>query len=299
MNRATEASALICACLLLAACSTEQPPPRSSTDLFLVEVVSLAGISSVRAPVNITDRPGYDNQPAFLADGSAILYVARDAADMGVYRYDLTSGAGTRLTAAAPYRLYSPQPIPGSDAFAAVQARRTGELLLARFDADGANPEAIKALLHLDVGYHAWVDERMVAVRVEGERPELLLADLSSGQLDVIVADIGRSIQIIPGRRAISFVHKESESEWWIKELDLDSREVIPLARTLQGKEDHAWLSADTLLMARGTKIFAHRTAGSRGWEPFADFAEAGLDNVSRIAVSPEGDRIVVVAESE
>jgi hypothetical protein len=298
MHRTTEATALICVCLVLAACAAEQEPPRSSTDLFLVEVVSLAGISSMRAPVNITNRLGYDNQPAFLADGRAILYVAREGEDMGVYRYDFASDTSTRVTATAPYRLYSPQPIPGSDAFAAVQARQTGELLLARFGADGADPEAVKALLQLDVGYHAWIDEMTAVVRVERERPELLLADLGSDELTGIAQDVGRSIQTIPGSRAISFVHKESESEWWIKGLDLDSLEIRPLARTIQGKEDHAWLSADTLLMGRGAKLFAYRTSGEGVWELFANFEQAGLTDISRIAVSPDGAKIIIVAEN-
>jgi hypothetical protein len=299
MSRRTEAAILICAGLLLAACSAEQPPPRSSTDLFLVEVVSLAGISSVRAPVNITDRSGYDNQPAFTADGGAILYVSREGEDTDVYRYDFASGVRTRLTATAPYRLYSPQPIHGSDGFAAVQRRKTGELLLTRFSAKGADPEAVKPLLQFDVGYYAWIDEQTVAVRVEHGLPELMLVDLDSGEMTRILDDVGRSIQLIPGRRAISFVHKESESDWWIKELDLDSLEIRPLARTLQGQEDHAWLSAHTMLMGRGTQLFAYHTGSVGEWEQFADFWEYGLTDISRIAVSPDGEKIIIVAESK
>jgi len=67
---------------------------------------------------------------------------------------------------------------------------------------------------------------------------------------------------------------------------------------SVQGKEDHAWLSADTLLMGRDAKLFTFDTATGDGWMPFADFEEAGLSDISRIAVGPDGNKIIIVAES-
>src|SRR5262249_24387031 len=52
------------------------PAPIPDTDIFVANLDLAA--SKATAPRNITNRAGYDNQPAFLRDGSAVLYVARD-----------------------------------------------------------------------------------------------------------------------------------------------------------------------------------------------------------------------------
>ncbi len=52
------------------------------------------------------------------------------------------------------------------------------------------------------------------------------------------------------------------------------------------------------LLMANGPKLFA-RKKSDFAWVELADFSNAGLKNITRIAVSSKGDRIAVVARSE
>src|SRR3954452_5210218 len=53
---------------------TLQGPP--ATDIYLAELRDVHGRVSVGAPVNVTARPGYDNQPFFLADGRRFLYTS-------------------------------------------------------------------------------------------------------------------------------------------------------------------------------------------------------------------------------
>jgi hypothetical protein len=52
------------------------------------------------------------------------------------------------------------------------------------------------------------------------------------------------------------------------------------------------------LLMANGSKLFA-RKKSDFAWVELSDFSNAGLKNITRIAVSPKGDRIAVVARAE
>jgi hypothetical protein len=47
--------------------------------------------------------------------------------------------------------------------------------------------------------------------------------------------------------------------------------------------------------MANGSKLFA-RSKSDWAWVEIADFSSAGLKNITRIAVSPKGDRIALVA---
>jgi Tol biopolymer transport system component len=72
---------------------------------------------SVGTPVNVTARPGYDNQPFFLADGRAFLYTSiREDSQADIYRYDLDRKTSVRLTATSESE-YSPIPLPRGGGF--------------------------------------------------------------------------------------------------------------------------------------------------------------------------------------
>jgi len=49
------------------------------------------------------------------------------------------------------------------------------------------------------------------------------------------------------------------------------------------------------LLMAKGTKLYEWR-AGTTDLHEIADFAAQGLTTITRLAVSPRGDRLALVA---
>ena len=72
----------------------QQAPP--ATEVFYATVSNAAGIESI---VNISNNPGYDNQPSFLPDGSAILFSSnRDGKQTDIYRYDIATKTLTQLT---------------------------------------------------------------------------------------------------------------------------------------------------------------------------------------------------------
>ena len=146
----------------------------------------------------------------------------------------------------------------------------------------------------MPVGYHAWGDDRTLALFVLGSPPTLQLADANTGRADVIEERIGRSIHRIPGQRAISFVHKVAEDEWWIKRLDLRTQEVTPLVQTLTGSEDYAWTPGGIIVMGRGSVLFQW-DGGAAAWSEVADLSSQGVEEITRIAVSPAGDWIAIV----
>src|SRR5690242_10480402 len=76
----------------------QQAPP--ATDIFLAPI-SIGADSKpvIGKPVNITNRPGYDNQPAFTADTHGILFTStHEDGQSDIYRYDLGTKAVTRVT---------------------------------------------------------------------------------------------------------------------------------------------------------------------------------------------------------
>ncbi len=242
-----------------------------------------------------TDRDGYDNQPSFLLDGSAILYttaLARTQTESA--RLDVTGApAVQQLTHTEEASEFSPIQIPGQQAFSAIHEIR-GRQYLWRYDLSGASVGPIFATAE-PVGYHAWASERVVAMFILGSPPTLQVGDALSGEIRIVAENPGRSIHPIPGTEAISFVRKVSDDEWWIERLDPAAGTTMRITRTLPAREDYAWTAEGEILMGDGSRLFAW--SESSDWLEIADFEDRGLEGISRLAVSPDGARVAIVAD--
>src|SRR5690606_27143839 len=69
-----------------------------STDIYVADLRVDGQAVEIGMPRNATARPGYDNQPWFLPDGSAFLYNADMGGQTDVFRFDLATWTSTRLT---------------------------------------------------------------------------------------------------------------------------------------------------------------------------------------------------------
>ncbi len=266
---------------------------QQGTDIFVGRLALNGGRLAVSELKNATDRNGYDNQPSFDPTGAFVLYTSgRTDGQTEIFRYDIAAGSSENVTK-TPESEYSPTPMPGGVAFSVIRVEADSAQRLWSFDMDGRNP---KLLLEdvMPVGYHAWGSERTVALFVLGAPPTLQLADANTGRASVVEQNIGRSLHRMPGQLAISFVHKISDDEWWIKRLDLRTQQITPLVRTLSGSEDYAWTPSGYVLMGRGSILYQWNS-GAAGWTAVADLSSQGIDGITRIAVSPAGDRVAIV----
>lgn len=262
-----------------------------STDIYLAPLTREGGTLSVGAPVNATRRAGYDNQPHFLPDGQTILYTSVRDEQAETFAYDLAEDASRQITD-TPESEYSPTPHAGG--FSAVRVEADGTQRLWQFTSDGASPEVLLPDVQ-PVGYHAWASDGTVALFVLGEPPTLQLADLEGGTADTLARGIGRSLQRMPGEPLrISFVRQSSDSTSAIRALDPATQEIETLVETRAGGDFHTWLPDGTLLMADGAALYAwHPERADQGWRPVATLP---LQDITRLAVSPDGDRLALVA---
>ena len=285
---------------LLLAMQAATPP---DTEIFLAPLSSSSS-PAVGRPVNITSSPGYDNQPSFTPDGAAILFtsIRGGGTQTDIYRYDVASGATTRVTD-TPESEYSPTVTPDGGHISVIRVEADGTQRLWRFTSDGRSPELVLTGVK-PVGYHAWTDDHTLALFVLGSPATLQIADTRTGQADSVVRGISRSIQRIPGGNTISFVQRiagEQEAaapRLTISELSPTTHHVTPLLDAVAGarEADLAWTPDGMLVMADKDVLYGWRR-GDQGWRRLADLAALGLHGVSRIAVSPKGDRIAFVTQ--
>lgn len=279
---------------VLALTLQQQAPP--STDIYLLEMPG--GLESLKGakPQPVATDKGYDNQPSFTPDGRAILFTAnRDGKQMDIYEH--TRGGSTRQLIATPEGEYSPTITPDG-AISVIRVEADGTQRLWRFERNGTQPHVLLANVK-PVGYHAWIDGGRLALFVLGPPATLRLARPGEGPAETVATDIGRSIHRIPNTRAISFVQREGDGKFVVKQLDPDSRQITVLTPAVEGSGDRdtAWMPDGTLLMSAGTRVLAWKR-GDSGWREVFDAKPHGLASVSRLAVSPDGRALaIVVAE--
>jgi dipeptidyl aminopeptidase/acylaminoacyl peptidase len=274
-------------------------PPPPATDIY--ELAFDGTIDKLREakPQPITAERGYENQPFFTPDGEAIWFTAnRDGKQTDIYEFNRKTRR-VRSLVATPEGEYSAALTPDGNGFSVIRVEADGTQRLWRFDRSGANAKVVLTDIK-PVGYHAWIDGDQLALFVLGQPATLQHARVSTGKATVVASNIGRSLHRIPGSQTVSFVHRETPDNVWVKQFDPATGAITPLVRVVpgNGERDVTWLPDGTLLVSAGTKIFAWRR-GDKDWREVYDVAAHKLGAVTRMAAAPDGRTLaVVIAET-
>jgi len=281
-------------------------PARSGTappldaDVFVGSLTrDASGEFAIGDLTNISRRPGYDNQPYFVPDGSGLWYTVIDDHDgqADIWRYDFRGPSVTRVTMSNPESEYSATPLPDGSGISTIRVEADSAQRLWRFDADGSNGSPVFENV-APVGYHAWADENTVVMFVLGRPATLQRGDVRTGQAEVLAQRIGRSILRIPSSNDVSYVQMHEDGSSTIMRLPADGSPAESIAEGIEGGEFHAWAPDGTLMMAHGAVVYAWAGGDGEGWSQIADF-EAEHISISRLAVSPDGSQIAIVGEPD
>lgn len=271
-----------------AADTTAAPP----TDVYLAALEVADGTITLGDLVNITARDGYDNQPQFLLDGQALLYTSMRDGQTDIFRYDIIEETHARITDTPATSEYSPTPV-ADGAFTTVRVEEDGRQRLWQFVPAGGAPAVVLPDV-APVGYHAWLEANRVALFVLGDPPTLQLANVRTGAVTVIADSIGRSLQPVPEAEAVTFIQLRADAPAQVIQLASDGTTTV-VTEVINGGDDHAWTPQGLLLMTSGSVLYRFDPAAEdASWEAVADFAPLTL---SRLAVSPVGTRLAMVAE--
>ena len=285
---------LVLALSCVALTRAQQAPP--ATEVYLVSL-SLNGDRLVVGGdgMNISNNPGYDNQPSFLPDGSAVLFSSqRDGKQMDIYRYTIATKSLTQLTHTTEGE-YSPIVMPDGKTFSVIRTEADGTQRLWKFDLDGTNPRLVLENIK-PVGYHAWINATHLGLFVLGQPATLQIADATTGTAEIVDSRIGRSLQRNPNSSRLTYVVKPQTGHWIIKEFDLKTREIMTLTETVDNNqaEDFVWHPSGVLLMASGPKLMSWKAG--QPWTQVSDFSSGTeISRITRLAVG--GGRLALVVE--
>lgn len=260
------------------------------TDIWLLDVSEENGKFKFGEPVNVTKRKGYDNQPAFSPDGKYILYTSiRDSSQSDIYKYDITTKQTSQFTN-TPTSEYSPTFMPDGKGISVVMVEKDSSQRLWRFPLKGGKPQRI---MDMDsIGYHCWFNKNKLGVFVLTKPFTLQLVDKKTGQIRVLDDSIGRCI-----RMRGSMMYYSTKGAGDKKYLNVFNYPGLHTSRLFEMPGEDFAMRNGLVITTSGSKLFICQMNGK--WVEMANLSSKGIDNLGRIAISPDGSKMALVTTSK
>lgn len=264
---------------------------QGDTEIYLVTLARDGESYSFGLPENVTHNPGYDNQPAFTADG-ALLFASTRNGQTDIARLDLASRSATWLSDTPGGGEYSPLPMPGQSGISAIRLDTTGLQRLYEYR-DG---ESRLLVPDLKVGYHVWAGpDLLVCTVLVDEGMDLMAARPGNGAVATYQPRVGRSLQHIPGTQRISYTEVQTGG-MLLKSMDPESGANEAITSLPEGVQDVCWLPDGSLLCGGDGVLRRLRPGLEAGWQVVHTFGP-GFGEITRLAVNEAGTLLAIVVE--
>ena len=282
--------------LMLCIASSASAQGASNPEIFLMPLRVHGNRVTVGTAINITNRPGYDNQPSFSRDGRS-LYFTRADSQADIYRFDIARKTTEQVTKTAPESEYSAAQMPGVSSVSVIRVEKDSAQRLWMVGPGGSETRVIYKDIK-PVGYHTWLDRNHAALFVLGSPNALVLADTRTGKGDTLARDIGRSLVTLPSGEGFSYFSRRGQ-DWMLTEVRTTRAAKVayinPLVQVPRGMDYVAWIGGSAI-GGTGSKLMVW-TPGTAGWREVADLSGQGITRISRIAVSRDLKQLAIVAE--
>lgn len=263
------------------------------SQLYLFDALtSPAGVFGVYHPRLLSgfNPLGYNNQPHFINDDELFISaIIPPSTQSDIYLLNIASFTRQQITKTRQSE-YSPTLTPDKNHFSFV---RVDEV------ASSSQPSAVQRLYICDfkpqgkissplpdiknIGYHTWIDDKYAALFLVNKPNQLAMVDITSKDPLVFTSDAGRCMTS-DERGHLIYVHKITETDWYIKDYDPVLQKATILAETVQGSEDFALLPGGKLIMGKGSKLFMINPSTQKTWSEVADLSYYGITSITRLA---------------
>jgi hypothetical protein len=260
------------------------------TDIYLADLEIGSENISVASPVNISNNPGYDNQPSFLEDGT-LLYSRTRNGQTDIARYNPENGTTSWISNTLGGSEYSPLKIPGREAVSAIRLDTTGLQRLYAYPLQGGDPTLL--VEGLKIGYHLWVSQELLVCTVLVEdRMDLVVVNFKDDSRHTFQKDVGRSLMKIPKSGRISYLTRENDT-MVVKAMDPVSG-ATELINTLPDEvQDLVWLPNGTLLCGYGNKLLGYQPGRDPDWRILQTLPPE-MGRITRMSVNPDGRELAL-----
>ncbi|MDF2438037.1 MAG: hypothetical protein K0Q95_2413 [Bacteroidota bacterium] len=273
-----------------------------NTDIWLLDITVMKDSVSLTNPVNITNRPGYDNQPTFSPDGKYILFTSiRDEKQSDIYKYDLNTKQTTQFTKTETSE-YSATFMPDGKNISVVMVEPDSTQRLWKFPLKGGKPSLIMDKVD-SIGYHCWINKDSLALVMITEPSTLSIADLRTQKIKLFAENVSRCIIPSSEKHGFWYMDKsgQQKDEWILKNSLIRyssievSAEPIKLPEDTQDYNLHTYNKRQIIFAGIKTEMLC--TDFTQSLYSHIPLGKLGM-KISRVAISPDGSKMAVVMES-
>jgi hypothetical protein len=269
---------------------------QSNTEIFVMDLDFSQENFQVSNLENISKNEGYDSQPFFI-DNEQIVYARTYNGQTDIVKYHLKEKSLINISKTTIGGEYSPQLIPNTTNYSAVRLDTTGLQRIYKYNA--STKTNILLIEGLQVAYYSFYDEnRMLSSVLSGNNLDLVFSDLKKKTNDTLLTKVGRSIHRVPNNEfMMSYTALNNEKNLDVYQLDINSLESFFVDQLPVGVQDHIWLNESTLLIGSLDKLFLLDLFGNGDWKLVADLSSNSIKEINRLAISPDGKKLSIVAE--
>lgn len=264
--------------------------PTQASDLLLF---NMGKQQQSHSPIKVSDHKGYNNQPAFSHDSQYLLFSSnRSMEQMDIYRHKLGETGLTNLTNTPTENEFSPQS-PKAGMITYVVQEGVPHQSVWQKNLGEPRRRGINSMI--PAGYYAQKTE--VGTLIWARYGYNLYFEPQGDAADerhFVQANVGRSLHVIPNRNQFSFVHKQVDGTWAIKAFDPAEKTMKSLIAINPISEDYTWHPNGSIFAGRGSELVRWQP-GEKDWSVVADLAPFGVNNIGRLAISPDGKHLALV----
>ncbi|MGB0496456.1 MAG: TolB family protein [Kangiellaceae bacterium] len=278
----------------------EQPvsPPDSEVHLFDLAYQQKSGQNEsykLSNGINISNNLGYDNQPYFASNSKSLFYVSvQDGEQTDVYEYHIKNKKTKQITN-TPHSEYSP---------------KTSDNNLISFVSEGGNPYQSVWQLNKKNGQSKWLfnsKEPVGYYQVNENTGDVLFwsrygwsvqyLNLKRDESRFVSGNaLPSSPMQIPNTNLFSFVHRQTNSEVWIKSFDPTDFSITPIAPIYGNNYDYTWAPNGEIFRVEENVLYVWgKKRVDDGWRKVQDLTKNFKGKISRLAISPDGKKIALV----
>ena len=267
-----------------------------NTEVYLFDIDTVNGKIALNNMRNVSNNDGYDNQPSFAFE-ETLLFSGNNNGQTDIAQYYIKDHSRSWLNNKTLGGEYSPQKLPIGEDVASVRLDTNGLQRLYLYHQDYNEPKMI--LEDLQVAYFFFYTANLVVSSVLGnDGLDLVISDIAEKKNDTLLVNVGRSIHGVPYGKYVSYtaINEEKNHDLYLLDID-DDLESYFVCQLPIGVQDYTWLNEGLIIIGSRNKLYVFDILEDPEWREWASLEEYQISNITRLAVSPNGTKLAVVAE--
>lgn len=246
------------------------------------------------------NKGGYTNQPSFTPSGDILVSVRKKGENQNDILLLMPALKKYKRLTKTNASEYSPRIHPDEEQLTVLRQLSASPLdqQVCNIPLRSGKMECVTVDIK-DVGYYTWLNPTELGLfRIEGTTSRLAYYNVNENKSRRISAAIGRTLLTDKSGQLV-YVHKFTDDYWYIKKYNPSNSAIEIVTRTVAKNEDFALAADGTYFMAKDNILYSFHPDRGKDWVQVANLSAYGIRYITRMAISPDSKKIVIVAEQQ